>query len=106
MCGDQYKELREKLTQAALGQNISIFNAAIQVCKFFRLILHIALKFPIKISIQTVSFCNMNMEIRSTILCDCHRFGCLLGCSATRLSKENHSPSSCDERSNNELFVP
>eukprot|EP00105_Crassostrea_gigas_P007930 XP_011422347.1 PREDICTED: E3 ubiquitin-protein ligase rnf213-alpha isoform X2 [Crassostrea gigas] len=30
VCGDQYKELREKLTQAALGQNMDIFDAAIQ----------------------------------------------------------------------------
>lgn len=33
VCGDQYKELREKLTQAALGQNMDIFDAAIQVSK-------------------------------------------------------------------------
>lgn len=31
VCGDQYKELREKLTQAALGQNMDIFDEAIQV---------------------------------------------------------------------------
>ncbi|XP_061169274.1 E3 ubiquitin-protein ligase rnf213-alpha-like [Saccostrea echinata] len=30
VCGDQYKALREKLTQAALGQNMDIFNTAIE----------------------------------------------------------------------------
>nr|XP_034331576.1 E3 ubiquitin-protein ligase rnf213-alpha [Crassostrea gigas] len=30
VCGDQYKELREKLTQAGLGQNMDIFDKAIQ----------------------------------------------------------------------------
>ncbi|XP_061169263.1 E3 ubiquitin-protein ligase RNF213-like isoform X1 [Saccostrea echinata] len=30
VCGDQYKALREKLTQAALGQNMELFNTAIE----------------------------------------------------------------------------